>query len=326
MGLIIDNNGNYSGYREEEHDRPYVEKAWDKRLQNMHQSNISIGHSNVAVRSDDSGQYNDVVGEVPSTLAYYQQANRYLLGDNFNKSAIKAGDVIADIGSRNTLELPQFLEWMVPDATLHLVDKSEETIKKISALMQSEGFDNHGATIDTHVSPADQLSCCADDSVDYLRFIRGFQQADPEKGELTAFANEIFRILKPGGQAVVADLDWHRQTTNNGRLNEFIERYSYKMGNPVKTIDPSVKAPVALKEAGLIVDRKPDFNIISPLQAKYNLWSGATRMAHELAKSYGYPVTQAEADSVAQYVQSIYDHNDIQYTMPIAITMAIKPS
>ena len=154
MGLIIDKNGNYSGYREEEHDRPYVEKAWDKRLQNMHQSNISIGHSNVAVRSDDSGQYNDVVGEVPSTLAYYQQANRYLLGDNFNKSAIKAGDVIA-ILAHGTLELPHF--WMMVPDELSLGKSGQSKIRTGTKAL---------ITAPDSMCPADQLSCCADDSVD----------------------------------------------------------------------------------------------------------------------------------------------------------------
>ena len=140
-------------------------------------------------------------------------------------------------------------------------------------------------------------------------------------------ALEAYRFLKPGGRILTMDLAWDEQHCDqyNGRLNEYIERYAFKMGNPVSCPDAHKRLPGVFRDAGFKGVEQRYFNITSPYPEKFLLWSGVSRNVQMMALSDDYPTTENEANSVIKDIEDIYENRRVKYTMPVCATMAMKP-
>lgn len=98
---------------------------------------------------------------------------------------IRAQDVVVDLPSGGG-----YLSWYIPDCVLHHVETSE----LFAELCHSK------SPYPLHIAELNQLPF-ADNSVDFVLSLAGLHHTENK----TELFNEVFRILKPGGQFVLAD-------------------------------------------------------------------------------------------------------------------------
>ena len=163
--------------------------------------------------------------------------------------------VFADIGCRDGLDLERILDGVPIGAEINLIDRNMDNVEKIETKLLDIDTSAKAISVDSYKWPANDVAALEDNTVDYARYVRVFQQCGPgfakeydlhypltaeeTEFEMNEIAEEAYRFLKPGGRILAMDLAWDEQHCDqyNGRLNEYIERYAFKMGNPVACPD-----------------------------------------------------------------------------------------
>ena len=295
---------------EGEKDRPAVVAAWQNRIKNMPLANIAFP-SNGLPKTGGQSAYTASVNEVLSTN-WYIDLSRIALGLEGLKEAI----TFADIGCRTPADASQILEAMPDSSKVFFCDKDERALDNID----DSAVKN--VSVNKIASPASVLPLDSN-SINKLRGVRLMQQTPVN--EMTKIANEAFRVLETGGQALFLDLAWRKATTEDETLNRLQNRFSFELGNPVINPNADLYTPEVLRRAGFEDVRTEYVSVQSSIKEKFLLWSGVTRIAFELHEKG--LLSKKDLENTVKAVDEAYDSGmGTYYTMPIAFTIGTVPS
>jgi arsenite methyltransferase len=200
------------------------------------------------------------------------------------------GDKVADIGCGPGYLVAEIAEAVGPAGRVHGLDLGPAMVA--IAERRCAGHAN------CRIEAGDARTLpFPNDAFDGLTSIQVLEHVD----DVVAAIGEMFRVLRPGGRAVVMATDWDSlvmETADRGRLVRVVRQWEARSAHAHL---PSCLAPL-LREAGFAVDE------VAPLPLLSAEWDTATyavrilAMIHNLARKRGDP---AEADAFYEEQQQL---------------------
>jgi ubiquinone/menaquinone biosynthesis C-methylase UbiE len=132
------------------------------------------------------------------------------------------GQVVADLGCGPGYYTLALAERVGPEGRVYAVDSDEKAIQAFEKKANKRGYHN----LEAHASSASDLSFIKDESVDFI-LANGLlcSMAPQQHGSA---ANEMRRILKPGGRAYLSAAKGHYSYMDKAEWEKILEEFIVK--------------------------------------------------------------------------------------------------
>ncbi|MEV0298839.1 methyltransferase domain-containing protein [Nocardia sp. NPDC050710] len=224
--------------------------------------------------------------------------------------ALRSGESAVDIGSGTGTEVIEFADAVGPTGTAigvepdpHLLASAERHAAQAGSRAKFHSGDAYGIPFGA-------------DTFDAALCERVFQHlTSPARA-----ANEIARVLRPGGRAVVVDVDWGTAIVHPGELSvvrAVIDTLAAATTNP----HSGRRLPGLLTRAGLVIDEIGSHALVQ--DRSVGAGSLVTRIS-AMAVARG-AITEAQRDKLLADLRRGADTGDIHLSVTMFAVLAHKP-
>lgn len=246
----------------------------------------------------------EAIHRIPDAIAMRQEVLRVL--------ALRPGERVLDIGSGPGFTTSEMGDAVGPSGWVCGIDLNEPMVAMARARWAAQPWVEFRVEDATRIPfPAGEFDAAVSTQVyEYVH-------------DMTTALAELYRVLRPGGRALILDTDWGSilwHSADPARMERILAAWDEHLADPnlPRTLSPR------LKQAGFLLQHQSVFNL-------FNLEYDANRFSYHLIKLIlGFVpgrrgITQEEAEAWAEELRKLGEEGAYFFSRNQYLFLAVKP-